>query len=68
MSVVVDADASFTVDRDGDYWWAGYYGGHWAVSPDADLVAVVLAQNEPSEHSDLPFASGGAVSLAMAGL
>ena len=68
MSVVVDADASITIDRDGDYWWAGYFGTYWAVSPDADLVGVVFSQNEPGPHSDTPYAPGAAVSLALAGL
>jgi len=25
MSVVVDSEKSITIDRDGDFWWAGYY-------------------------------------------
>jgi CubicO group peptidase (beta-lactamase class C family) len=68
MSVVVDADASITIDHDGDFWWAGYFGTYWAVSPEADLVGVVLSQNEPGPHSDTSFAPGAAVSLAIAGL
>jgi CubicO group peptidase (beta-lactamase class C family) len=68
MSVVVDSEKSITIDRDGDFWWAGYYGTYWAVSPEADLVGVVFSQNEPGPYSDTPFAPGAAVSLAMAGL
>ncbi len=68
MSVVVDSEKSITIDRDGDFWWAGYYGAHWSVSTEADLVGVVFAQNEPGPHSDTPFASGAAISLALAGL
>jgi len=68
MSVVVDSDASITIDRDGDYWWAGYFGTYWSVSPDADLVGVVFSQNEPGPHGDTPFAPAAAVSLALAGL
>jgi len=68
LSVVVDADASITIDRDGDFWWAGYFGTYWAVSPDADLVGVVFSQHEPGPYSDLQFAPGAAVSLAMMGL
>ncbi len=68
MSVVVDADETITIDRDGDFWWAGYYGTYWAVSPEADLVGVVFSQNEPGPYSDTPFAPGAAVSLALAGL
>jgi CubicO group peptidase (beta-lactamase class C family) len=68
MSVVVDSEKSITIDRDGDFWWAGYFGTYWAVSPEADLVSVVISQNEPSPYSDLAYAPGAAVSLAMAGL
>lgn len=68
LSVVVDADASITIDRDGDFWWAGYYGTHWAVSPEADLVGIVLSQNEPGPYSDVSFVPAVAVSLALAGL
>jgi hypothetical protein len=68
MSVVVDSEQSPTIDRDGDFWWAGYYGTYWAVSPDADLVGVVFSQNEPGPYSDLAFDGGAAVSLALAGL
>lgn len=68
MSVVVDSDKSITIDHDGDFWWAGYYGTYWAVSPQADLVGVVFSQNEPGPTSDTPFAPGAAVSLALAGL
>jgi CubicO group peptidase (beta-lactamase class C family) len=68
LSVVVDADASITIDRDGDFWWAGYFGTYWSVSPEADLVSVVFSQHEPGLHSDLQFAPGAAASLAQAGL
>ena len=68
MSVVVDSDKSITIDRDGDFWWAGYYGTYWSVSPEADLVGIVLSQNEPGPFSDTPFVPAAAVSLALAGL
>ena len=60
MSVVVDSEKSMTIDRDGDFWWAGYYGTYWAVSPEADLVGVVFSQNEPGPYSDTPLAPGAA--------
>ena len=68
VSVVVDSEQSITIDRDGDFWWAGYFGSYWAVSPEADLVGVVISQNEPGPYSDTPFEPGAAVSLALAGL
>ncbi len=68
VSVVVNSEKSITIDRDGDFWWAGYYGTYWSISPEADLVGVVFSQNEPGPYSDTPFAPGAAVSLALAGL
>ena len=65
---MVDSKETVTIDREGDIWWAGYYGTYWAVSPEADLVGVVFSQNEPGPYSDTPFAPGAAVSLALAGL
>jgi len=64
----VDSEKSILIDRDGDFWWAGYFGTYWWVSPEADLVGVVLSQNEPGPYSGTPFAPGVAVSLALAGL
>jgi CubicO group peptidase (beta-lactamase class C family) len=68
MSVVVDSAKSLTIDRDGDFWWAGYYGTYWSVSPEAGFVGVVFSQNEPGPWSDTNFAPGAAASLALAGL
>lgn len=55
MAVVVDANATPTPDSVGDFWWSGYYGTTFRVSPETGLVAVVLAQNQPSEFSGVPF-------------
>ena len=68
MSVVVDSKKSITIDRDGDFWWAGYFGTYWTVSPETDLVGIVFSQNEPGPYSDTPFEPGAGVSLALAGL
>jgi CubicO group peptidase (beta-lactamase class C family) len=68
VSVVVDADATPFSDRDGDFWWAGYFGTTFFVSPEAGLVGVVLTQNEPGEHSNLPIGVYVAQGLAFAGL
>ena len=56
LAVVVDADGTPTIDRDGDFWWSGYYGTTFFVSPATGLVGVVLSQNQPSAHSGLPYA------------
>jgi CubicO group peptidase (beta-lactamase class C family) len=56
VAVVVDADATPMVDRNGDFWWAGYYATNFFVSPETGLVGVVLAQNQPGQFSDRPYA------------
>jgi CubicO group peptidase (beta-lactamase class C family) len=68
LSVVADADATMTPDRKGDFWWAGYYGTTFFVSPSTGLVGVVLSQNEPGEYSGLPVAVYVVQGLAFAGL
>ncbi len=68
VSVVVDADGTPFTDRDGDFWWGGYYGTTFFVSPESGLVGVILSQNEPGPHSDLPLALYAAQALAFAGL
>ena len=68
LSVVADAESTPFSDRDGDFWWGGYYGTTFFVSPQSGLVGVVLSQNEPSPYSDLPLALYVAQALAFAGL
>jgi CubicO group peptidase (beta-lactamase class C family) len=68
VSVIVDADATPFSDRNGDFWWAGYFGTTFFVSPESGLAGVILSQNEPGPHSDLPIAIYGAQGLAFAGL
>ena len=55
LAVVADADATPMIDEDGDFFWSGYYATTFFVSPKKDLVGVVLAQNQPAEHSPLPY-------------
>lgn len=68
MAVTADAQASRTPDRDGDFWWAGYFGSTFFVSPATGLVGVLLSQNEPGPYSDDPVAIYIAQALAFAGL
>jgi len=68
LAVVVDAEATPTADRNGDFWWAGYYGTTFIVSPETGLVAVVISQNEPGPHSDLPIDVYVAQAMAYLGL
>jgi CubicO group peptidase (beta-lactamase class C family) len=55
LAVVVDADTTPMIDRNGDFWWSGYYGTTFFVSPETGLVGVVLTQNQPSEFSGRPY-------------
>lgn len=56
LAVVVDAEATPTIDRDGDFWWSGYYGTTFFVSPETGLIGIVLSQNQPGPHSPRPYA------------
>jgi CubicO group peptidase (beta-lactamase class C family) len=68
MAVVADADATLTPDRDGDFWWGGYYGTTFFVSPETGLVGVIIIQNEPGEYSGRPIEVYLIQGLAFAGL
>jgi len=68
LAVVADSDATPTTDRDGDFWWAGYYGTTFFVSPESNLVGVVISQNQPGEFSGRPYAVHLAQSFAFFGL
>ena len=68
MAVVADADATLTTDRTGDFWWSGYLGTVFFVSPQTGLVGVVISQNEPGEFSGLPYQIFIIQALAFAGL
>ena len=68
MAVVVDGDATATFDRTGDYWWSGFYGTTFFVSPSTGLVGVVLSQNQPGPYSPTPYVVYLAQALAFFGL
>ncbi|WP_082850036.1 serine hydrolase [Halioglobus sp. HI00S01] len=68
FAVVADDEASVTPDRTGDFWWAGYFGTHFFVSPETGLVGVLLSQTEPSPGNEVPFALYVAQAIAFAGL
>lgn len=55
LAVVVDADKTPMIDRNGDFWWSGYYGTTFFVSPASGLVGVVLTQNQPGPFSGRPY-------------
>ena len=68
MAVVVDGDATANFDRTGDYWWSGFYGTTFFVSPTTGLVGVVLSQNQPGPYSPTPYVVYLAQALAFFGL
>ena len=68
LAVVVDAAATPMIDRDGDFWWSGYYGTTFFVSPQTGLVGVVLTQNQPGPHSGRPYPVYLAQAFAFLGL
>jgi CubicO group peptidase (beta-lactamase class C family) len=68
LAVVVDADATPMIDRNGDFWWSGYYGTTFFVSPRSGLVGVVLTQNQPGPFSDRPYPIYLAQAFAFFGL
>lgn len=68
MAVVADEEASVTPDRTGDFWWSGYYGTTFVVSPSTGLVGVILTQNEPGEFTGLPYQVYVVQGIAYAGL
>jgi CubicO group peptidase (beta-lactamase class C family) len=68
VAVVTDAGATPMIDRNGDFWWSGYLTTNFFVSPEKDLVGIVLAQNEPSPHTPLPYAVYLAPAFAFFGL
>jgi len=68
MAVVADSEATMTPDRDGDFWWSGYYGTTFSVSPETDFVGVIMTQNEPGEYSGVNYQAYVIQGLADAGL
>jgi CubicO group peptidase (beta-lactamase class C family) len=68
MAVVVDGDTTPTFDRTGDYWWSGFYGTTFFVSPQTGLVGIVLSQNQPGPFSPTPYVVYLAQALAFLGL
>ena len=68
LAVVADEDATIMPDRTGDFWWSGYYGTTFFISPETGLVGVVMSQNEPGEFSGLPVEIFIVQGMAFAGL
>ena len=56
LAVVVDSEATMNIDQSGDFWWSGYYGTTFFVSPETGLAGVILSQHQPGPHSGWPIA------------
>ena len=67
-SIVADAEASVMPDNNGDFWWSGFYGTTFFVSPDTGLTGVIMSQLEPNEHAPRPIEVFLIQGLAHAGL
>ncbi len=68
LAVVVDSEATPMIDETGDFWWSGYYGTTFFVSPETGLAGVVLSQNQPGPYSDTPYPVYLAQAFAFFGL
>jgi CubicO group peptidase (beta-lactamase class C family) len=68
MAVVADEERTLMPDRTGDFWWSGYFGTTFVVSPSTGLVGVVLTQNEPGEFTGLPYQVYIIQGIALAGI
>lgn len=47
MAVTADGEIATIPSSTGDYYWAGYYGTTFFVSPATGQVGLILSQNEP---------------------
>lgn len=68
MAVVADSESSLIADRDGDFWWSGYLGTTFTISPATGLVGVVLTQHDPGPTAEQPVVLYMIQALAFAGL
>ena len=47
MAVTADGEVALIPSRTGDFYWSGYYGTTFYVSPSTGQVGLILTQNEP---------------------
>ncbi len=67
LAVVRDPEATPQVDHAGDFWWSGFYGTTFFVSPASGLAGVVLTQRQPVDEDDVPYVPHIVQSLALLG-
>ena len=54
VGVVMDSEKTILMDRTEDFFWSGFYGTNFFVSPETGLVGVIMSQNQPPSSSPWP--------------
>ncbi|MAJ44670.1 MAG: hypothetical protein CMF96_08005 [Candidatus Marinimicrobia bacterium] len=66
VGVVMDSEKTVLIDRNNDFFWSGFYGTNFFVSPQSGLVAVIMSQNQPPSASPWPGSFGVFIAPAFA--
>jgi CubicO group peptidase (beta-lactamase class C family) len=66
VGVVMDSEKTILLDRTEDFFWSGFYGTNFFVSPQSGLVAVIMSQNQPPPASPWPGSYGVFIAPAFA--
>ena len=66
VGVVMDSEKTILMDRTEDFFWSGFYGTNFFVSPQSGLVAVIMSQNQPPPASPWPGSYGVFIAPAFA--
>ena len=66
VGVVMNAEKTILTDRNKDFFWSGFYGTNFFVSPETGLVGVIMSQNQPPSASPWPGSFGVFIAPAFA--
>ena len=66
VGVVMDSEKTILLDKTEDFFWSGFYGTNFFVSPQSGLVAVIMSQNQPPPASPWPGSYGVFIAPAFA--
>ena len=66
VGVVMDAEKTILIDKENDFFWSGFYGTNFFVSPQTGLVGVIMSQNQPPPSSPWPGSFGVFIAPAFA--
>jgi len=66
VGVVMDSEKTILMDKTEDFFWSGFYGTNFFVSPQSGLVAVIMSQNQPPPASPWPGSYGVFIAPAFA--